>query len=749
MRFPTRSAPLLRGAVCIFALLSWAVPRPAAAQAGGADAEPGPVVNPETAPRPSSRAARATGPITLDARLDEASWERAGVMTDFVQAMPRPGYPATERTEVRILYDDEAVYVGAYMYDSRPEEITAQYMEQDFETRDDDIFAISLDTFLDRRNAFLFLVNPNGAVKDIQAFDNSRSLNVAWEGVVEIETRIADDGWVVEMAIPLTTLRFEPGREEQAWGVQILRRIRRKAEDVYWAPVDRRTRVHKMSRAGTVRGFRDLRAGRNLTLKPYALAANTGGALPGPSERGGEVDGGLDLKYGITPRLTLDLTARTDFSQVEVDQERVNLTRFSLFFPEKRDFFMENAGTFAFGDLSERNYRLGASSRDFTLFHSRRIGLHEGEPVPILGGGRMTGSVGDWELGFLNMQTEETSALAPENFTVARLRRTLFGTADVGGMFINRQATDGSGGYNRSYGADANVRLFGDLIVHSYLAATDYPGVSGNNRAARLSAAYRDAFWNVSALYREIGDAFRPEVGFVRRTGIRHHYATVGVHPQPAGIRLITELNPYAELHYVTDPGSFLLTREAVGGLDVTFRDNGQLRANVTDRFEWIDEPFGVAGGGEVPVGDFAFREASVMYQSSAGRSLSGRLRLAGGGFFNGDKRTIGVGAAWRPSPHVSASVDVQHNEITLPSGSFTADVLGGRLNLAYSTRILGSAFVQYNSAADEVVTNLRFNFIHSPLSDFFLVYTERRDADGGGVLDNRLTAKVTKLFSF
>ncbi|HSR43555.1 MAG TPA: DUF5916 domain-containing protein, partial [Longimicrobiales bacterium] len=377
----------------------------------------------ETAPRPAASAARVPGRIVLDGVLDEPGWRAAEAITDFIQSTPRTGYPATERTEVRIVYDDANLYVGAELYDSHPDGIVHQYMDQDFETHDEDVFAISLDTFLDRRNAFLFLINPNGAVKDIQAFDNSRNMNIAWEGVVEVETRIHDGGWTVEMAIPLTTLRFRPDTPVQAWGLQLMRRIRRKAEDSYWAPVDIRTRVHKMSRAGTLTGLRDLQAGRNLTVKPYALAARSAGSALEARDRGGEMDGGLDLKYGVTPRLTLDLTLRTDFSQVEVDQEQVNLTRFGLFFPEKRDFFMENAGIFTFGDLTERSYRLGASTRDFTLFHSRRIGLDDGRPVPILGGGRLTGRVGEFELGLLNMQTEESGALSPENFTVARLRR--------------------------------------------------------------------------------------------------------------------------------------------------------------------------------------------------------------------------------------------------------------------------------------------------------------------------------------
>ncbi len=692
-------------------------------------------------------AVRATGPIRVDGVLDESAWAGAEPVTDFIQSTPNTGWPATERTEVRILYDDRNLYVGAELYDSEPERITAQYLEQDFETHDDDVFAVTLDTFLDRRNSFMFLVNPNGAVKDGQTFDNSRIINLAWEGVIQVRTTVHSRGWTVELAIPFTTLRFDPDRPVQDWGIQFLRRIRRKNEDDYWAPVDRRTRVHKMALAGTLRGLQGLPRTRNLWVKPYTLAATSSGALLAPGTHGPRYDAGLDLKYGVTPRLTLDLTYRTDFSQVEVDREQVNLTRFSLFFPEKRDFFVENSGTFSFGDQSERNYRLGASPRDFTLFHSRRIGLHQGRPVPIRAGGRLTGRAGGFDLGVLAMWTEETEALPSEAFTVARVSRALGGGLQVGGIFVNRQAP-GQGAYNRSYGVDANLRVLDNLIVHSYWAATDYPDRIGRNRAMRLSAAWRDRFWDVSALYREIGDGFDPGVGFVARRGIRHTYATVGVHPRPR-LPFVNELNPYAEVHYITNLRSLLETRKGSVGLAVDFLDGGRLTTSFTDRFERLFEPFRVAGEGEVPAGVYAFREGSLAYESSRGRGVSGSVRLSGGGFFDGTRRSVEVGGAWRPNRHLALDLRAQHNRIGLPTRSFSADVFGARLRYAYSTRLFFSAFLQYNASSGEAVSNLRFNFIHAPLSDVFLVLTERRDGLQGRVLERTLTVKATRLVSF
>jgi len=742
---------------------------------GGASAREAPGVPPDTefpveppeVRRPEARAVRASGEIEVDGRLDEAAWRAADRITGFVQSMPNTGSPATEKTVVRVLYDDENVYVGAVMYDEHPERIVVHSLEREFETHDSDVFAVTFDPFLDRRNSFMFLINPVGAIKDGQTFDNSRITNLSWDGILEREARIHDRGWTAEMAIPLKTLRFEAGQGPQDWGIQFLRRIRRKAEDVYWAPVDRRTRVHKMAEAGTLRGLQDLeQAGGNLKVKPYLLSAaseltgergGAGGSGPGlDAETEFEVGG--DVKYGITPRLTLDLTYNTDFSQVDVDRERVNLTRFSLFFPERRDFFVENAGIFAFGDQTERNYRLGASPRDFTLFHSRRIGLdEEGQPVPILAGGRLTGRVGGLEVGLLDMQTESVPGTPAENFGAVRLRRTFFDALQVGGLFLNRQATSdpasgGAGGgvddRNRSYGVDANLSLFDNLIIHSYLAGSSDPAAGeGSELAGRVSAAWRGAFWDVSAMYRQMGDAFRPEMGFVRRRDLRHSYATVGVHPRPSW-DLVVAANPYVEMDYMTNLESVLETRTGTAGLDVDFIDGSSLQLSVSDRYERLFEPFDL-GEAAVPVGEYDFVEGSVQYQSSAGRALSGRVRLATGGYFDGSRRTVEGAALWRPSPHFALDLTAQHNVLETGGSEFTADVFGGRLQLAGSTRLFGSANVQYNEATDELISNVRFNFIHAPLSDLFIVYRERRAVDGGTILDRRLTAKVTRLFSF
>ena len=315
-------------------------------------------IDPDRAPRPSMHAVRTSHPPVIDGALTDAAWALADSATDFVQQLPATGARAAYRTVVRVLYDDDHIYIGALNYDPTPGRAITAGLQHDFTPSNSDVFAVALDTYADRRNAFLFVVNPKGAVRDEQTYDDSRTIVEAWEGVIDVRTALVktaegDSAWTVEMAIPLRTLRFAGERGRQDWGVNFLRRVRRANETSYWAPVDRQYRIHRMSRAGTLIGLDGLRQGRNLQLKPYVVSSHADGAQVLPGAYGAKADAGMDVKYGVTPAMTLDLTYNTDFSQVEVDQEQVNLTRFSRFFPERRDFFIENAGAFTFGDGPE------------------------------------------------------------------------------------------------------------------------------------------------------------------------------------------------------------------------------------------------------------------------------------------------------------------------------------------------------------------------------------------------------------
>lgn len=717
----------------------------------GGDPARGSLSDPEAYPRPVAEATRAAEPPRLDGRLDDPAWAGAEILTDFIQSQPDAGALATERTEVRIVYDDDALYIGAMLYQSEPGVYVIQSLERDFpslSTRDADIFSVTLDTFLDRRNSFIFLINPYGAVRDGQTFNDSRNTDFGFDIPAEVETAHLEDGWSLEMRIPWTGIRFDAGRSEQAFGINFLRRVRRKNEDSYWAPLERRDPVHRMSKAGTLHGIRGVPPRSTLSAKPYLMADDQSGTSLAGDRGGFGYDAGFDLKYGLTPGLTLDATVNTDFSQVEVDQERVNLTRFPLFFPEQRDFFVENSGAFTFGDQSERNYRQGASLRDFTLFHSRRIGLAGGRPVPILAGGRVSGTVGPWEVGVLDMRTDGVDGLPGENFAVVRLKRKVADGTDVGAMFIDRSAMGTDEGENRSYGVDANVGLLGGLILNGYLARTETTGATGDQTAARLGAAWRDARWNVSALWRRIGDDFHPGVGFVRRTNVEHLYGTVGTHRNP-GLSFLTEVAPYVELHHYASLGDTLVSREAAVGVELYFTSGATANASVSRRYELVQDPFTVSGG-TVPVGGYDFDEAQLSFQSSAGRPFSAGVTVSGGGYFHGDRRSVGGSFRWLVSHQLAVQGSADYNRLELPEGVFNSSVYAGRVKFAFSTRAFAALNVQYNDALDQLVTYGRFNVIHGPLSDLFLVLTERRQlGEGGGVLERALTLKATKLVSF
>lgn len=747
---PTNADPASGGAPATAAAAE-RLARERAARGGSARVYP---IDPETAPRPAARAVRTPRPITVDGRLDEAEWALAEPLGEFVQQLPHTGMPAVYPTEVRILYDAENLYVAALNHDPHPERAITSGLERDFVSSNSDAFGIALDTFHDRRNSFLFIVNPKGAVRDEQTFNDSRTIVDAWEGIIQVRTAEQDSSWTVEMAIPLRTLRFDARLPMQTWGLNLIRRVRRVNETSYWAPLERQYRVHRMSQAGTLEGLEGLAQGRNLLIKPYALTGSSQGAQVPASARGTNADLGGDLKYGVTPSLTLDLTANTDFSQVEVDQEQVNLTRFSLFFPERREFFIENSGVFTFGDVTERNYRMGSSLGDFTFFNSRQIGLsRDGRPLPILGGGRLTGRVGGWEVGLLDMRTRGVTAQPGENFAVARVRRNVLGNSDVGVLLQSRDAAGGA--YNRAWGVDANLRPRGNLIVNSYLASSEAAGEGSDGHAARTTVAYRGRLWNTSAMWKRVSDSFDPGLGFVRRRGMQQWYGTAGVHARPRWAR-VQELVPYVEADYIGDLASQLDTRSLSAGLEVHFQPDGLLTMEVSDQFDRLETPFTIFPGQRIPVGPYGWREGRIEYQSGQGRPVYGTVRLAGGEFYDGTRRTVGGSLTWRPRYDLVLETGLQRNDVARPGGGFVADLASLRLRYARSTRLFGSAFVQYNTQARAFVTNARVNFRYRPLSDVFLVYTERRNTDGGardprwGLVNERSVAlKVTRMLAF
>ena len=677
-------------------------------------------------------------PITVDGILDEPVWKEADIATGFIQREPYQGEPATEKTEIRVLYDDKAIYFGVWAWDREPEKLIINHLEQDFSHRDDDGVSFYIDTFNDDRNSYGFYINPVGAKREMQSVDEGKFQIFEWEDVWDVKTQITDEGWFAEVRIPFKSLRFSKDRV-QTWGINFQRRIRRRNEQSFWAPMPRRFTAFIMSYAGDLQGLEDIPREPNVKVKPFMTS--TFRKFEG-DDFDTEVDFGLDLKYSVTTGLTLDGTLNTDFSQVEVDVQQINLTRFNLFFPEKRDFFLENAGIFSFGETSFR----GNSSGELIPFFSRRIGLSEdGEPVPILAGARLTGRSGKYSLGFLNMQTREADSEPANNFTVARVKRDILNQSELGVMFINRQS-DVSGDYNRTYGLDANFRFWQDFRIVSLLAATQTPGLQKDNLAGRLWLEWRTNIWEARTGYFDIGENFNAEVGFVPRHNIRKIDSSAGWRPRPRSITWIREFFPNLRNQYIMDHDNRLVTRLTDFRFQTNFQNGGSFQMGQTSRFERLDDSFFIRGQIEVVPGDYNFNRWFAEFRSNPSATLSGNIRYESGDFWDGTSKGTRLGLTFRPHYKFSASAELRWDRLKLQGGNLTTRLLKTRIDYRFSTKMFLSALIQYNSDRRQVSTNLRFNLIHRPLSDIFLVYNEARSTEQQGPVDKSLAFKYTHM---
>ena len=681
-----------------------------------------------------------TSPIVVDGTLDEAEWSLAQPATDFIQTEPREGEPATEPTEVRLLYDDEYLYVGVYCFDSAGQEgLVVTDVRRDYPPAQTDHFAMLLDTFDDNRNGFLFGTNPAGAMREGQIGGDGQTTNFDWDAVWSVKTKLTDSGWQIEMAIPFKTLRFRDN-ERQTWGVNFVRRIRRKNEDTHWTHIPRPYRMSRVSLAGELDGISGIRQGRNLYFKPYLLA-------PVLRREGDDIDflpdAGFDAKYGVTSGLTLDLTVNTDFAQVEADQQQINLTRFSLFFPEKREFFLENSNIFGFGTPA-RGFR---ASRDLIPFFSRRIGISGGDLVPILGGLRLSGTAGKYRVGVLSMQTDEFEDTPTTNFSVARVRRDLFLNSDIGAIFVNKQVSGGE--FNRTYGLDTNLSFFRYLDISSFLLKTATTGEQGKDAAGSFRISWNDRLFDIHGDHLSIQENFNPEVGFAPRKGIRKSTGTFTVRPRPGErIPWIREFRPNIGIEYLTNQENLLETRIITQNVQVSFENSSSLWFTRRENFERLDEAFEIRDNQLIPAGDYSTTDYNFSFNSDRSRMFRGNLTLRTASFWDGEKDSLQLGFGFQPGYQFGAEVSWGHDDISLPSGNFKTNLVTTRWRYSFSPIMFLNALIQYNDTREEIASNLRFNFTYKPLSDFFLVYNERRSTTGE-VTERALIGKLTYVFDF
>ncbi len=665
-------------------------------------------------------ALRVEEPVRVDGVLKESAWGRAVHVTRFIQRELHLGEPATERTEVAVLYDDEALYVGFWGYDRNPGALVARKMRRDFEFDSEDNFEVILDTYRDRRNGYLFVVNPNGAKADAAVIDNGNRVNRDWDGVWYAAARVTDEGWFAELKIPFSTLKFA-SLPEQRWGINFERNIRRKREQVLWRGWSRDSELEQVARAGTLTGLRGLQSVRLLEAKPYAL-----GGLesrdPDPWRRVSHT--GVDLNYLVTPTVKLTLTVNPDFAQVEADRTQVNLTRFSLFYPEKREFFLEGREFFDFV----------LNSRDRPFF-SRRVGLDaRGNPLTILGGARLLAKLGSTTLGAMSLQTEGAGGDPSTNFTVLRWKQDVLRESTVGVVSVTRIQP---GRVNATYGADlryATSRLFGDKSFAAGVALAQSYTSDAERRtgmAHRIFVSLPTDLVEFDAAWNRAGAAFNPEAGFLRRTAYQEFYAELQLNPRPGFIPWIrqTEIKPLDVNYYIDDrTGEMQSVFMEFRPLGFGTMSGEWVELNVQRRAEQLTGPFEIAEGVTIPTARYWYTRYELQASTFAGRALSAGGSVGWGAFYDGTRTEVSGRITWRTSRHLSLRLDAQVNRVRLPGGRFRVVEAGGRADFAFSPALFGALFAQWNSEDEEAVFNFRINWIPRPGTDLFLVVNHGAD---------------------
>jgi hypothetical protein len=698
-------------------------------------------------PLPSLQAKAIAEAIDLDGTLNDAQWQDVPSATRFIQREPTAGVPATEATEVKVAFTPSTLYIGIRALDSQPRQVVARAMQRDANVDEDDSVSIVLDTFDDRRNGYYFATNANGVRTDALISDEGDDFNIEWNGVWQVKARRTEEGWTAEMEIPFSTLRFSPGKE--AWGMNVRRLVRRKGEESTWAPLPLEADIFRMSLAGRLAGLAGMSPGLNLRVKPFTVAAGKESAAAARQSRGGdgmETDNntGIDVKWGVGRGLSLDLTVNTDFAESEADEQKVNLSRFSLFLPERREFFLENAGIFEFGP---RNV---FTSPVMQPFFSRRVGLTaNGEAVPIEWGTRLTGRAGEWSLGVLDAQTGAPQAGDGEgdNWGVLRIKRRVGERLSVGLLSTRHAADDHE---NRVYGVDADFNPTARLKLRTFWAQSD-DTMEGTGRTGGLGAVYRGPVWRWNLDATEIGERFDPEAGFLLRRGVRRYTGSLTFVPRPE-IPHIRNLYFEGRSEVYTDLDGRL--DWAWNGFDLfSFRTKSDdvlgLYADV--RYERLDEPFEIRPGIVIPAAEHRFGDLGVWFETNSSRAVSSNAWIQKGSFYDGDRLSQGISLRLRPGSHFRSESTWEHQEVDLPGGAFDVNLVRQRLTLAVTPDLSTAAFVQFNDTAELLSLNLRFNWIYRPGADIFLVLNQTWDATGLGQRtrrDRQAILKVTYLFA-
>jgi hypothetical protein len=699
------------------------------------------------------RAVRVASPLRIDGRLDDEVYVSVPPISGFIQQEPREGAPATEKTEAWILFDDENLYIAARCWDSHPErEIANELRRDNGNILGNENFTFVIDTLHDGRNGYLFQTNPLGGLRDMTVTDDLQNPN--WNGVWYVKTGRFEHGWMLEVAIPFKTLRYR-GQGPQTWGINLRRFVKWKNEISYLSLVPAALGVGGVSRmasAATVIGLETPAQSKNVELKPYAVSSLTTdrtAAVPFSNDPKGNA--GLDFKYGLTRSLIVDATYRTDFAQVEEDLQQINLTRFSVFFPEKRDFFIEGQGIFDFAGV-----QAGSTPGDVPLlFFSRQIGLNQAAAVPVVGGVRLTGRAAGFSIGALNIQTEDAPsahALAT-NFTALRLKRNIFRRSNVGLMTTRRGPALAGRDASYTVGADASLLFFKSINITSYYAQTRNPGVTKDQASYRGRFDYTDDRYGLSAEHMSIGRNFIPEVGYVRRTDFRRSFALARFSPRPANSARVRKLTWQVSLDYVTDAAAAAVqNREAKATFQAELQSSDRIAFDYTRDYELVPLRFAIAPGIVVPIGGYTYEAGRVSYVLGQQRKVSGTLSASAGTLYNGTKSEVTYSGRWGVVPRFSMEPGVTIDWVSLPYGDFTARLLNSRFTLTPSARMLVSSLVQYNANGNSLSSSVRLRWEYTGGSELFVVYSDGRNTLATGfpaVLNRTFAIKATRLLRF
>jgi len=685
--------------------------------------------------------------------INDPLWQNIPAITDLVQIKPNYGEAVSERTEVRIAYTATTFYVAVVCYDKNAKGIVVSDSRRDADLNDEDSFLFIIDTYHDRQNGFLFGTNAQGMEYDAQIDNEGKGNNNAnrqqggviggtnlnWDATWKVRSQLGDYGWSAEFAIPFRSLRFAPGKDK-TWGLNFQRNISKNTETAYWTSLPLGFDMKRLSLAGNLSGL-NLRNPGNLKLIPYVLGQYVNDKSVSPNETDTHFDAGADIKYSVTPSLTLDLTYNTDFAQVEVDDQQVNLDRFNLFFPEKRAFFLENAGQFGVGSPGEVD-----------LFFSRRIGIGEdGSLVPIIGGARLSGKVGQTNVGFLSMFTDDVveADIEKNNFTVARVNHNFGGTrSSLGGILVNRAGLgEMDDDYNRVYAMDGKWGIGNKATINGFVAKSVTPGIENGDHAFKILGNYEWSGWNINAGYTEVGEGFNPEVGFLQRTAFRKPEFLVFKAHRFKNAGQMLEIRPHVSYRGYWNFDDQLITSFLHVDNHWVFKSGFEIHTGINFTTERVLEDFTISDV-TVPVGNYENEELQLVITTNPNNALSFDTRTIIGGYFNGHQITNSGTAKYRVGDRFNSSLTFSHSDIQLDTGDLTALVGGLRLSYSFTPRIFIQSLIQRNNVSNITSVNARFGWLQNANTGLFVVFNVVKDDDLIDAVDNQtLTIKYTHRF--